>query len=495
MSYESYQRDTLPYRYGVNAPLGDVELLRDDYSPRRLYRNRPNRDDTNWPDFEAMYQPLRHLDFVTPTTPPQPQPQPQPAPRVSASARPKRRFLRAALGWFLEWFLTVCIYLVFYNVKKCLEGLSILLSDWDGSLHRLNTWASSSKAQASHYTTSKLPPLLQQAWSSLSQALPPLLHKAHTATSRLAAHLYRYHATALPPLLHASQAALTRLLHASQAALTQLPPLLRDTAARTTQLLHHARSAATGTPACRSAECLRIAARTTRFVAEARELAVTALVALSLLLVIVAAQYAHTALAKLVHGVLRVLLLGEKWASSSSSDSSSSSSSATGASAGGGGVAVSGGATRRAVLNVESLQRRAESVSLLMEVFGRTVGDGGGEVQGEQRAMVAMALRDVVSIGKELGIEEAAAAAVGGGAEGQTVETETGTGTETGEGVCVVCYDGVADMVVLPCKHLALCVTCCDGMSIRERGGAGHGNAKCPICRAIVTDRMKIFRS
>lgn len=48
---------------------------------------------------------------------------------------------------------------------------------------------------------------------------------------------------------------------------------------------------------------------------------------------------------------------------------------------------------------------------------------------------------------------------------------------------CVVCLDSAANLVCLPCKHLALC----SGCSLRT------DVSTCPICRCLIDDRMEIF--
>lgn len=47
---------------------------------------------------------------------------------------------------------------------------------------------------------------------------------------------------------------------------------------------------------------------------------------------------------------------------------------------------------------------------------------------------------------------------------------------------CVICMDNLANTVCLPCKHLALCGECsCEEINA------------CPICRASLTERMRIY--
>jgi regulator of replication initiation timing len=49
---------------------------------------------------------------------------------------------------------------------------------------------------------------------------------------------------------------------------------------------------------------------------------------------------------------------------------------------------------------------------------------------------------------------------------------------------CVVCMDNLANVVCLPCKHLALCGDC---------GAQDKSLASCPICRTSITDRLQVF--
>lgn len=51
------------------------------------------------------------------------------------------------------------------------------------------------------------------------------------------------------------------------------------------------------------------------------------------------------------------------------------------------------------------------------------------------------------------------------------------------QGTCVICLDNLANIVCLPCKHLALCMECGRSEKIKD----------CPICRKKVEDKMEIF--
>ena len=46
---------------------------------------------------------------------------------------------------------------------------------------------------------------------------------------------------------------------------------------------------------------------------------------------------------------------------------------------------------------------------------------------------------------------------------------------------CVVCFDARRDCAFTPCGHLCVCMACADGMEA------------CPLCRATVQNRSKIY--
>jgi len=52
---------------------------------------------------------------------------------------------------------------------------------------------------------------------------------------------------------------------------------------------------------------------------------------------------------------------------------------------------------------------------------------------------------------------------------------------ESKQAACVICMDNLANIVCLPCKHLALCSYCQQDV------------ADCPICRSALEDKMQIF--
>eukprot|EP00930_Biecheleria_cincta_P031272 TRINITY_DN2170_c2_g1_i1.p1 TRINITY_DN2170_c2_g1~~TRINITY_DN2170_c2_g1_i1.p1 ORF type:complete len:546 (+),score=117.72 TRINITY_DN2170_c2_g1_i1:148-1638(+) len=66
-------------------------------------------------------------------------------------------------------------------------------------------------------------------------------------------------------------------------------------------------------------------------------------------------------------------------------------------------------------------------------------------------------------------------------------EAERAKGQEEAErskqATCVICMDNLANIVCIPCKHLAICIDC----------GRQAELAECPICRSRVEQKMQIF--
>lgn len=51
------------------------------------------------------------------------------------------------------------------------------------------------------------------------------------------------------------------------------------------------------------------------------------------------------------------------------------------------------------------------------------------------------------------------------------------------DGLCVVCMESQARVVLLPCKHMAMCVRCNAKVCTGEKG-------KCPLCRTLISSTM-----
>ena len=53
--------------------------------------------------------------------------------------------------------------------------------------------------------------------------------------------------------------------------------------------------------------------------------------------------------------------------------------------------------------------------------------------------------------------------------------------------LCVICMSNVADYLVLPCGHQCGCESCLTVLR--------NNKADCPICRAKISNLVKVFRS
>jgi hypothetical protein len=109
-------------------------------------------------------------------------------------------------------------------------------------------------------------------------------------------------------------------------------------------------------------------------------------------------------------------------------------------------------------------------------------GSGGGkagsdayEVAGASGATAAAA---ITSAGEKADAGIASAATPTPTAPAPTTSGEGGGG---GMGECVVCCAAGRDTVFMPCRHLACCGEC------------GAAVAKCPLCRAVVDERVRVF--
>lgn len=45
---------------------------------------------------------------------------------------------------------------------------------------------------------------------------------------------------------------------------------------------------------------------------------------------------------------------------------------------------------------------------------------------------------------------------------------------------CVICYTDAPDCIIMPCKHMCLCLECCKTMRSKAE--------KCPICRGPIEE-------
>ncbi|CAM1154574.1 Uncharacterised protein r2_g4319 [Pycnogonum litorale] len=54
---------------------------------------------------------------------------------------------------------------------------------------------------------------------------------------------------------------------------------------------------------------------------------------------------------------------------------------------------------------------------------------------------------------------------------------------------CAVCYDNPIDSVLYTCGHMCMCHNCAAQQWLGE--GAGH----CPICRAVIHNVIRVYKS
>jgi hypothetical protein len=53
---------------------------------------------------------------------------------------------------------------------------------------------------------------------------------------------------------------------------------------------------------------------------------------------------------------------------------------------------------------------------------------------------------------------------------------------------CIICDDGLVNMILLPCNHVCVCEGCCTALF-----ESGHRN--CPVCRAFIVSKNKVYIS
>lgn len=70
------------------------------------------------------------------------------------------------------------------------------------------------------------------------------------------------------------------------------------------------------------------------------------------------------------------------------------------------------------------------------------------------------------------------------------VQTERPEQIPVGEDVCVVCWEGRANYVIVPCGHLCLCTTCASHSIFK-----GSMDSKCPVCKQPADQTVRVYRS
>ena len=62
--------------------------------------------------------------------------------------------------------------------------------------------------------------------------------------------------------------------------------------------------------------------------------------------------------------------------------------------------------------------------------------------------------------------------------------------------LCCICCDQPKSVLLLPCRHLCVCEGCAEMKSNSDSNSARIANnslRKCPVCRTLIENRMKIF--
>ena len=56
------------------------------------------------------------------------------------------------------------------------------------------------------------------------------------------------------------------------------------------------------------------------------------------------------------------------------------------------------------------------------------------------------------------------------------------------ETLCVLCFDGPKDHIILPCFHVCVCEACANQLTQMSK-------PSCPICRTAIQQTNKVFHS
>lgn len=94
-----------------------------------------------------------------------------------------------------------------------------------------------------------------------------------------------------------------------------------------------------------------------------------------------------------------------------------------------------------------NIGRVAEDASVLLELFSRTIPENGRKIDNEHKQMINDAFDHILKIKKEFRVMTT---------EGLEPLTPESDDMKVDAG-CIICYSYIADTVLMPCKHLALC--------------------------------------
>lgn len=91
-----------------------------------------------------------------------------------------------------------------------------------------------------------------------------------------------------------------------------------------------------------------------------------------------------------------------------------------------------------------NIGRVAEDASVLLELFSRTIPENDRKIDDEHKQMINDAFNHILKIKKEFRMMTTE------GIEPESDDMKVDAG-------CIICYSYIADTVLMPCKHLALC--------------------------------------
>lgn len=100
------------------------------------------------------------------------------------------------------------------------------------------------------------------------------------------------------------------------------------------------------------------------------------------------------------------------------------------------------------------LRKIADEASVLLELFSKTQPADAGDIKVEHRRLIDGMSRIILRIQK---ISQMIDAWKGGDGASLEPPISNNDGTKVDIG-CIICYSRAADVLLLPCKHLVLCM-------------------------------------